>query len=70
MKYTTNFNLNLYELTDNANLADGYNNSMERLDSLIYQFQSMLTSANVTIQTLQTEVDSLKSRVATLESAQ
>ena len=67
MKYTTNYNLNLYEVTDNANLADGYNNSMERIDSLLYQFSSMLTSANVAIETLQTKVASLEERVTSVE---
>lgn len=67
MKFTTNYNLNLYELDDNANLTDGYNNSMEKLDTLIYQLMSMLTSANNSVTTLQTEVESLKSRVSTIE---
>lgn len=70
MKYTTNYNLNLYELEDNANLADGYNNSMERIDTLIYQLTSMLTTANTAISTLQTQVESLSARVATLEGNQ
>lgn len=67
MKYTNNYNLNLYELDDNANLADGYNNSMERIDTVLYQYASMLTSANVAIQTLQTKVASLEERVTNVE---
>lgn len=67
MKYTRNYNLNLYELEDNANLADGYNNSMERVDTLIYQLSSMLTTANVAVSTLQTKVASLEERVTALE---
>lgn len=70
MKYTTNYNLNLYELEDVANLADGYNNSMERIDTLIYQLSSMLTTANTAISTLQTQVESLNARVAALEGNQ
>lgn len=68
MKYTKNYNLNLYELEDNANLADGYNNSMERIDTLIYQLSSMVTNANVALSTLQTKVASLEERVAELEA--
>lgn len=67
MRYTKNYNLNLYELDDNANLADGYNNSMERVDSLLYQFNSMLTSANIIIESLQTKCESLEERVTALE---
>lgn len=70
MKYTTNYNLNLYELEDNANLADGYNNSMEKIDTLVYQLSAMLTTANTALSTLQTQVTSLEQRVTTLEGAQ
>lgn len=69
MRFTNNYALNLYELEDNANLADGYNNSMERLDSLLYQANSMITAANVAIETLQTRVASLEQRVTEIESA-
>ena len=32
MKHTTNYNLDLYEPNDLANLMDGHNDSMEKLD--------------------------------------
>ena len=70
MKYTGNYNLNLYELEDVANLSDGYNNSMERIDTLMYQMNSMLTTANTATSTLQTQVESLNARVAALEGNQ
>ena len=70
MKYTGNYNLCIYELEDVANLADGYNNSMERIDTLLYQMNSMIATANTAISTLQTQVESLNERVAALEGNQ
>lgn len=69
MKYTKNYNLNLYELEDTANLCDGYNNSMERVDDYLYRLQSMLTTADVAISQLQLKCADLEERVAALEAA-
>lgn len=68
MTYTKNYNLDLYEPGDNANLCDGHNHNMEKLDSLIYQMQSLITSAQNVISTLNTRVGSLETRVSALES--
>ena len=55
MQQTTNLNLELYEATDNANLLDGYNSSMRKLDAhegtqdgLITLAQSTANSASST----------------------
>lgn len=67
MRATTNYQLPLYEMGDNANLADGFNNAMEILDVKLYQMFSMLTNTINSIATLQTQVASLETRVAALE---
>lgn len=68
MRYTTNYNLDLYELGDNANLVDGYNHTVEKIDVVLMQLQSMLTSANNAVKMLQAQVTSLETRVAALEA--
>lgn len=67
MRATRNYQLPLYELGDNANLADGFNNAMEVLDVKLYQLFSMITSANNSISTLQAQTASLEARVTELE---
>lgn len=70
MKYTTNYNLNLYELGDNANLADGYNNSMERIDTQLFQIASQLSQLNTSFQTVYNKLASLETRVSNLEASE
>lgn len=70
MKYTTNYNLNLYELGDNANLADGYNNSMERIDTQLFQIASQLSQLNTSFQTVYNKLASLEPRVSNLEASE
>lgn len=67
MLATDNYGFDLYELEDNANLADGYNHTVRKIDTVLFQLQSMITSANTSIKTLQTQVASLETRVAALE---
>lgn len=67
MTPTKYYALDLYEESDNANLMDGFNHDMSKLDLLLYQTNSALTSVNVAVKTLQTQVASLEQRVATLE---
>ena len=68
MTYTKNYNLDLYEPEDLANFCDGFNHNMEKLDSLLYQIQSMVTTANNAISTINTQIASLETRVTNLES--
>lgn len=69
MRYTTNYNLDLYDIEDVANLADGYNHTVEKIDSLLYQLQSMIGTANESAKNLDTRVSSLETRVGNLEKA-
>lgn len=68
MKATDNYSLDLYELEDNANLTDGYNHTVQKIDVLLYQMQSMITSANNNIRTMQNQIASLETRVTALEA--
>lgn len=68
MTYTQNYNLDLYELGDNANLADGHNHNMEKIDTYLYQLFSMVTAANNSIATISAQVASLEQRVSALEA--
>jgi hypothetical protein len=68
MKPTDNYALDLYELGDNANLTDGYNHTVQKIDVLLYQMQSMITSANNNIRTMQNQIASLETRVTALEA--
>lgn len=70
MRYTTNYNLDLYDLEDVASLADGYNHTIEKIDSLLYQLQAMIGTANESAKNLDTRVSSLETRVGKLEAAQ
>lgn len=70
MRYTTNYNLDLYDLEDVASLADGYNHTIEKIDSLLYQLQAMIGTANESAKNLDTRVSSLEQRVGKLEAAQ
>lgn len=67
MTYTTNYNLDLYEPEDNANLCDGFNHNMQKLDSIIFQLNSMLATAQGSLNQLTTRVTSLEARVSELE---
>lgn len=69
MRYTTNYNLDLYDLEDVASLADGYNHTIEKIDSLLYQLQAMIGTATASAKNLDTRVASLETRVGNLEKA-
>ena len=67
MLYTDNYNLDLYEIGDNANLADGYNHTVRKLDTLMFQLQSMISSNIEKATNLETRLASLETRVSNLE---
>ena len=74
MKKTSNYNLNLYEVNDLANLTDGYNNSMNTLDTTIKTVSNSVaaettraTKAESTLTTnLNTEITRAKAAESTL----
>lgn len=75
MKYTDNYHFDLYEPTDNANLLDGYNHSMQMLDGILQQFNALLfTQGNAIkafdsrITALETACKDVDTRIADLEA--
>lgn len=67
MKYTDNYNLDLYEVEDVASLVDGYNHTISKLDVLLYQLQSMIGTANESCKQQDARLRSLEQRVDALE---
>lgn len=57
MKYTENYNLPLYEPNDLANLMDGYNESMNTLDSDLKSFADFEQAQDKQIEDLTTSVN-------------
>lgn len=49
MQETTNLGLELYEPTDNANLEDGYNVSMRKLDQRDGEVSTLISALNTTV---------------------
>lgn len=50
MQQTTNLDLELYEATDNANLLDGYNSSMRKIDARDGELSTLISGLNATVQ--------------------
>ena len=44
MKYTDNYHFDLYEPTDNANLLDGYNHTVQMIDGALQQMNGLLVT--------------------------
>lgn len=77
MKYTDNYHFDLYEPTDNANLLDGYNHSMQMLDGTLQQLNALLVTQGNAIKAfdsritaLETACKSVDTRIAALEAGQ
>lgn len=49
MQQTDNLDLELYEATDNANLLDGYNASMRKIDQRDGEISTLITALNTTV---------------------
>lgn len=75
MKYTDNYHFDLYEPTDNANLLDGYNHSMQMLDGILQQFNALLVTQGNAIKAFDSRITALETackdvdtRIAALET--
>lgn len=49
MQQTDNLDLELYEATDNANLLDGYNSSMRKIDTKSGQVDTLISALSTTV---------------------
>lgn len=75
MKYTDNYHFDLYEPTDNANLLDGYNHSMQMLDGTLQQLNALLVTQGNAIKAFDSRITALETackdvdaRIAVLEA--
>ncbi len=65
MKKTTNYNLSLYEVNDLANLTDGYNASMTKIDSTLKTVSNQATTNKTNITAEVTRAKAAESTLTT-----
>lgn len=69
MQQTPNLDLELYEPTDNANLEDGYNRSMRKLDQRDGEVSTLIAALNTTVQGYDTRIATAETNAATAATA-
>ena len=61
MKYTDNYHFDLYEPTDNANLLDGYNHTVQMIDGTRQQMNGLLVTQGNAMKAFDTRLTALES---------
>ena len=61
MKYTDNYHFDLYEPTDNANLLDGYNHTVQMIDGTLQQMNGLLMTQGNAMKAFDTRLTALES---------
>ena len=61
MQQTANLDLELYEATDNANLLDGYNASMRKIDTRDGEISTLISALNTTVTGYDTRITTAQS---------
>lgn len=61
MKYTDNYHFDLYEPTDNANLLDGYNHTVQMIDGALQQMNGLLVTQGNAMKAFDTRLTALES---------
>lgn len=61
MKYTDNYHFDLYEPTDNANLLDGYNHTVQMIDGTLQQMNGLLVTQGNALKAFDTRLTALES---------
>lgn len=69
MQYTPNYELALYEPSDIANYLETYNNTITEIDNAIHEVQLKAEYGGTQGAEMQKEIESLNTRVTTLESS-
>lgn len=69
MKQTSNYNLNLYEPNDLANLTDGYNDSMQKIDTDMKAVEEFVQSYDAMIEQNAADIVTEKNRATAAEKA-
>lgn len=60
MKYTDNYHFDLYEPTDNANLLDGYNHTVQMIDGAMQQMNGLLVTQGNALKAFDTRLTALE----------
>lgn len=60
MKYTDNYHFDLYEPTDNANLLDGYNHTVQMIDGALQQMNGLLVTQGNALKAFDTRLTALE----------
>ena len=60
MKYTDNYHFDLYEPTDNANLLDGYNHTVQMIDGTLQQINGLLVTQGNALKAFDTRLTALE----------
>lgn len=68
MKYTDNYHFDLYEPTDNANLMDGYNHTVQMIDGVLQQMNALLVTQGNSLKAFDTRLTTLETKCADVES--
>lgn len=68
MKYTDNYHFDLYEPTDNANLLDGYNHTIQMLDGVLQQFSALIATQGNAIKAYDTRITQLETMCQQVET--
>lgn len=68
MKYTDNYHFDLYEPTDNANLLDGYNHTVQMIDGSLQQMNGLLVTQGNALKAFDTRLTALESACTDVQS--
>lgn len=68
MKYTDNYHFDLYEPTDNANLLDGYNHTVQMIDGALQQMNGLLVTQGNALKAFDTRLTALESACTDVQS--
>lgn len=68
MKYTDNYHFDLYEPTDNANLLDGYNHTVQMIDGTLQQMNGLLVTQGNALKAFDTRLTALESACTDVQS--
>lgn len=68
MKYTDNYHFDLYEPTDNANLLDGYNHTVQMIDGALQQMNGLLVTQGNALKAFDARLTALESACTDVQS--
>lgn len=67
--FTTNYNLDLYDVDDKPNLNDQYNDAMGKIDNAMHDMAGDIVTAETAVQNLSVKVDGFGEDITNLQTA-